>query len=80
VIGVQRQVIGLRLEFVGEDIEQDLGIGVGVDVPTILAEQIAFQRVGVRQVAVVCETDAIRGIDVEGLRLGRRRAAGRRLA
>src|SRR3546814_1312069 len=38
------------------------------------------QQVGIGQIAVVGQGDAIRGIDVERLRLGRSRTAGGRVA
>ena len=65
-----------QLEFVGEDVEQHLGVGVGVDVAQVFAEDFLFQLQGVGEIAVVCQRQTEGGVDVERLRLGRRIAAG----
>jgi hypothetical protein len=52
-----------------EHVEQHLRIRVGVDVAEVELEQLALQRFAVREVAVVRERDAERGIHVERLRL-----------
>ncbi len=78
---LRRQVVvALALQFVGEHVEQDLGIGARVQVPPILANQQVFQLFRIRQVAVVREADAVRRVDVERLRLGNTRRARRRIA
>ena len=49
--------------------------------PQVLAEEIAFQLVGVSQIAVVAQHDTERGVHVERLRFRRRpRRAGRWIA
>ena len=57
------------VDFMREDVQQDLGIGVRVDVPAILEEQRLAKLVGVHEVAVVAEHDAEGGVHVERLRL-----------
>ena len=69
-------VVGARLidvhhlQFVGEDVEQHLRVAAGVDVAAVLAVEIRLQGLEVGQVAVVRQGDAVRGVDVHGLRLG----------
>ena len=63
-------------QLVGEDIEQHLGIGGGVDVAQIGFVDLAGQLLDVGQVAVVRQGDAIGRVDVERLRLGGAGAAG----
>jgi hypothetical protein len=67
---------GVR-DLVREDVQQDLGIRVRVDVAAVVAEELAAQLVGIDQVAVVAEHDAVRRIHVERLRLGLRGGAAR---
>jgi hypothetical protein len=57
------------LELVREDVEQHLGVRGGVQVAVVLAHDQARQLVGVGQVAVVRQADAVRRVGVEGLRL-----------
>ena len=57
-------------QFVGEHVQQHLGVGVGVDMAKIMAEHVGLEFFGIGQVAVVRQHDAERRIDVEGLRLG----------
>jgi hypothetical protein len=71
---------GLTLQFVGEDVQQDLRIGIRVDMAQILAEQILFELPGIGEVAVVRQTDAERRVDVKRLCLGAGLAAGGRIA
>ena len=77
--GVEPRVMRRALELQGQHIQQDLGIGIGVDVAEIELEELALQRLAVREIAVVRERDAERRIDVERLRLelGGRAARGR---
>ena len=70
----------LDLQFVREHVEQDFGIGIGVDVAPVVVEDFAAQRVGVDQVAVVRKRDAVRRVHVERLRLGRAFGACGRIA
>ena len=41
------------LKLMREHVQQNLGIGTGVDVPQVLPEHLLLQRIGVGQVAVV---------------------------
>ena len=78
---IEARVMRGALELERQHVEQHLGIGIGVDVTEIELEELALQRLAVRQVAVVRERDAERRIDVERLRfeLGGR-ASRRRIA
>jgi len=67
VIFIKIQSLCLIVQFVGEDIEQNFGIRVRVDMPTILTEQFLLELCRVSQVAVMRQGDAIRGIDVKRL-------------
>src|SRR6185295_8724344 len=80
-VGVELGMMRRALELQSEDVEQDFGIRIGVDVAEIELEQLALQFLAVGQIAVVRERDAERRVDVERLRLevGRCRA-GRRVA
>ena len=62
--------LALDLQLMGEDVEQDLRVGLGIDVPQVLGEEVMLQGLGIGQVAVMGEDDAIGRIDVEGLGLG----------
>ena len=79
-------VVGARLidvhhlQFMGEDVEQHLRVAAGVDVAAVLTEQVRLQGLEVGQVAVVRQGDAVRGVDVHGLRLGGARRAGSGIA
>ena len=67
----------LDLQLMGEDVEQDLRVRLGVDVAQVLHEEVALQVLGVGEIAVVGQDDSVGGIDVEGLGLGGTgRAAG----
>ena len=48
------------LHLAGEDVEQHLGVGAGVQMPEILAHEHLGQLGGVGEVAVVREADAVR--------------------
>ena len=74
---IELVVGGVLLQLVREHVQQHFGIGVGVDVPQVLPEQLVLQLLGVGEVAVVPEHDAERRIDVERLRLGRRPGGAR---
>ena len=67
-------------EFVRKHIQQDLRIGVRVQVPTIVIDDEVFQLLGVDEITVVTEADAKRRIDVERLCLVKARAARCRVA
>ena len=64
------------LQLGGEHVQQHFRIGGGVEMAPVLADQDLGELGGVGEVAVVAEADAIRGVDVEGLRLGGAIAAG----
>ncbi len=67
--GVEPRVVRGALELERQHVQQDLRIGVGVDVAEVELEELALQRVAVGEVAVVRERDAERRVDVERLRL-----------
>ena len=76
MVGIKLVIGRPLLQFVRENVEQHFGIRIGIDVPQVLAEQIAFELIGIGQVAVVPEHEAERRIDVERLRFrGRPRRA-----
>ena len=78
---IQRDAACIGLELIGEHVQQDLGVRVGVDVAPVQAEHLVLQHRGVGQVAVVCEREPERRVDVERLRLlAVRRRTGRRIA
>ena len=78
IVGIEPVRIGVfrdfAAQFVREDVEQDFGIGAGVDVAQVFVAHvfIKFGRVG--EVAVMRQNDAERRANVERLRL---RAAAR---
>ena len=76
---VQREPV-LARQLAREEIEEDLGVRLRVHVPQLVAEHLLAELPGVDQVAVVRERDAVRRVDVEGLRLRRRLAPRRRVA
>ena len=53
----------------GEHVEQHFRIGIGVDVAQIGSEQVAAQLIGVGQVAVVRQGDAVGTVYIERLGL-----------
>ncbi len=69
----------LDLQLVGQDVEQDFRIRIGVDVAAVVLVHLAAQRLGVDEVAVVAERDAVGRVDVEGLGLGRALRSCRRI-
>ncbi len=69
---VQGVVGDLLLELVGQHVEQHFGVGAGIDVAQVLAEQLQLQLVRVGEVAVVGQDDAEGGVHVERLGLGGR--------
>ncbi len=64
----------------GEHVQQYFRVGVGVDVTQVGLVDLLGQLFDVGQVAVVCQGDAVRRVDVERLGLGRGRAARSRVA
>lgn len=70
----------LLVQLVREHVEQHFGVGFGVDVAAVLLEHLATQGVGVDQVAVVRQRDAVRRIHVERLRFVAAFAARRGIA
>jgi hypothetical protein len=67
------------LQFMSEDVEQDLRIRGGVDMAQILPIEILLQLLGIGQVSVMSQGDSIGGVDVERLRLRRRGATSGRV-
>ena len=65
-----RRLLGLVGHALGEDVEQELGIGFGIDVAHHPVSHEALELLGVGQVAVVRDADAKRVVGVEGLGLG----------
>ena len=59
----------LYLQLVGEHVEKEFGIGIRIDVTTVVLEHLPAQGVGIDQVAVVRQCYAIRRIHIKGLRL-----------
>ena len=68
------------LQLGGKHVEQHFGVGLGVQVAAILADQHLGELGGVGQVAVMRQADAVGRVDVERLRLGGGVAAGGRIA
>jgi hypothetical protein len=68
------------LQLVREDVEQHLRIRAGMQVTLVSAREHLGERGRVGQVAVVCQADPVRRVDVERLRFARSRAARRRVA
>jgi hypothetical protein len=64
----RRQLVcRLLLEFVGKHVEQGFAVRAGVQMAPVLLDQQGFQLIGVGQVAVMRQRDAIWRIDVKGL-------------
>src|SRR5690606_30097602 len=57
----------------------NLGVRRGVQVTAVLLHDQAFQLLGIDQITVVRQADAVRGIDVERLSFGEARTAGSRV-
>ena len=70
----------LDLQLVRQHVEQDFRIGIGVDVTAVVLEHLAPQFLGVHQVAVVRDRDAVGRVHVERLRLLRPLRTGRWVA
>ena len=68
--GAQTGVADGRVEFVGEHVQQDLRVGVGVDVSQVFPKHRVGEFARVREVSVVTQCQAEGRIDVERLRLG----------
>ena len=66
-IGCELHITRHALQFVGQDVDQHLGVALGVEVATVDVEQLALERRGIGQVPVMDQYDAVRGVDVEGL-------------
>ena len=56
-------------KFVGKDVQHQLAVAVGVDMPVGLGIQVLSELVRVDEIAVMGEADTIGAIDVEWLRL-----------
>ena len=59
------------LQLVREYVEQYLRVRLGVDMAQVGTVELGLDLLHVGQVAVVREADAVGGVDVKGLRLGR---------
>ena len=55
---VEREPVAVR-ELAGEDVEEDLGVRLGVQVPQLVAKHLLGQLPGVDQIAVVRQRDAV---------------------
>src|SRR5690606_13466316 len=69
-------MVGMLLQAVREHVEDDLGIGFGVEMPPVGMEQRLLQLAGVDEIAVVDDGNAERRVGVERLRLVRAGGAG----
>ena len=69
LVGVELGARHLRLQLVRQHVDKQLGVAVGVEVASVDIEKFAGEFARVREVAVVHEDDAVRRVDVEGLRL-----------
>ena len=61
------------IQLAGEDIEQNFGIGGGVDVAAFFFKQLLTQLVGIGQVAIMGQRNAVGRVNVKRLRF---RSAG----
>src|SRR5262249_24498265 len=68
------------LQLGSEHVLQHLGVGGGVEVAPVFADQDLGELCGGGEIAVVAEADAVGRVDVEGLRLRGAVAAGGRIA
>ncbi len=68
--------LALTGQLMGKHVEQHFGIRVGIDVPQVRLVQLLGQLLDIGQVAVVRQGDAVGGVHVERLGLGRGRGAG----
>ena len=57
---------GHRPQFVGKDVEQNFGIGTGVEVAQVFAVKLVAQLVGIGEIAVMRERQAKRRVDENG--------------
>jgi hypothetical protein len=64
------------VELVGENVQHELTVALGVDVAMRLLVQITPKFGRVDEVTIVSEADTVRGVDVERLRLSICAAAG----
>jgi hypothetical protein len=67
------------LQLGSQHVEQDLGIGSGVEMTAVFALEDFRELTRIGQIAVVSEADAIRSIDVERLGFGGAVTTGRRI-
>ena len=66
---LQRQATRGAFNLVRQHVEQHFGIALGVDMPVVGDEQLAFERVRIGQVAVVHQHNAERRVHIKRLRL-----------
>ena len=75
-----RAQLAQGLHLMGENVEQYLRIGIGVEVPQVVLEQLARELLGIGEVAVVCQGDAVGRVNIKRLCQGGARAARGRVA
>ena len=68
------------VELVGKDVQHELAVALGVDVAMGFLVQIAPKLGSVDEVTIVSKADAVRGVDVERLRLSICAAASCRIS
>ena len=69
VLHLQRCTPGGFFQLMGQYIEQNLGVALGIDMPVVIGKQLCLQGVRIGQVAVVDQHNAKRRIHVERLGL-----------
>ena len=67
LLGVEIEAGDRRLQLVREDVDEQFGVGAGVEVAAVLAEELFGELARVGEVAVVDQDDSVRGVDVERL-------------
>jgi hypothetical protein len=76
ILGIDAGLLCL-VQLIGEDIQHQLAVAVGIKMAVGFEVQVALELYGVDQVAVMGEADAVRAIDIERLGLGHRARSGR---
>ncbi len=67
LVGIEVGTGHLLLQLVRQHVHEQLGVGIGVEVPTVDVEELFGQLTGVGEVAVVHENDAVGRVHVERL-------------
>ena len=68
-VGVERKARDSALQLMGEHIEQNLGIGLRINVAPVTAVHVVLQLRCIRKVSVMAKNDAKWGIHIKGLGL-----------